>query len=183
MALVASRRGDARAVRSHDSGTRRGGLSLACGDDPSGPPPKVATTIERIAGDSQIGTVSELLADSLVVAVKDQDRNLLPGAAVSWSAVSGGGAASAATTTTSATGQARVRFTLGAPFGTQTARASLANGQSVTFAFTAATHPAGVIERSDVLAARPYGAAISSMTSCTSASSTIADCHASTCLR
>lgn len=136
-------------------------VAVACGDEPTEPPAKVATIIEKVAGDLQVGTVSEPLGDSLVVAVKDQDGNLLPGAAVSWTTVSGGGTSSAAATTTGQTGEARVRFTLGSPFGTQTVRASLTNGQSVIFTFTAATHPAGIVERSDALGARPYAAAIS----------------------
>lgn len=137
-------------------------LASGCGgDDPTEPPVRVPTTIEKVAGDSQIGTVSAPLTDSLVVAVKDQDGTLLPGAAVTWTALTGGGSSSPATSATNQAGQTRVRFTLGAPFGTQTVRASLSTGPSVTFTVTGATHPEGVVERSDALAARPYAAAIS----------------------
>jgi YVTN family beta-propeller protein len=122
-----------------------------------------ATTIEKVAGDLQVGPPSQALPYPLVVRVRDQYGNVKPTAAVEWTALAGGGTPSPSVTRTDGEGYARTQFTLGASLGAQTARAALTTGQSVTFTFTAVTvmRPQGVVDRSDALAARPYAAAVS----------------------
>lgn len=122
-----------------------------------------ATTIEKVAGDLQVGPPSRPLASPLVVLVRDQYGNTKPTAAVTWTALTGGGAATPPMTRTDGAGQARTRFTLGPDLGEQTVRAALTSGQSVTFTLRAVsgTHPEGIVDRTDALAARPYAAAVS----------------------
>jgi hypothetical protein len=72
-----------------------------------------------------VGAVSSPLDDSVRVVVRDRHGNLVPGASVSWSAVTGGGSFDPATSVTDAAGIAWTRWTLGAAPGEQRARATL----------------------------------------------------------
>src|SRR5918992_4418398 len=122
-----------------------------------------ATSIEKVSGDGQVAQPGQMLPAPLVVRLRDQHGNLKPASSVTWTTLTGGGTPTPAVTYSDGSGLAQARFTLGPPLGEQRVRATLPTGQSVTFIATAAmvARPAGVIERSDPLAARPYGAAVS----------------------
>jgi hypothetical protein len=86
------------------------------------------------------GAVSSPLDDSIRVVVRDRHGNLVPGASVNWSAVTGGGSFDPATSVTDAAGVAWTRWTLGAAPGEQRARATLqGTGTSVEVAANAGT--------------------------------------------
>ena len=121
------------------------------------------TSIAIASGDFQAGRVGRTLPAPLVVVVRDQFGNAKPTASVTWTTLTGGGSVSASASWTDGTGHARTRFTLGAETGTQTVRAALESGQSVTFTLTAFAGSSleGRVERTDPLSSRPYAVAIS----------------------
>lgn len=88
------------------------------------------------SGQGQVGAARAPLAAPILVQIKDKFGNPVPGAAVTWSILSGGGSLSAASVTTDASGQAQVTWTLGAP-GPQSAKATAPASLSVTFSATA----------------------------------------------
>jgi YVTN family beta-propeller protein len=125
--------------------------------------PGPAVSIVKETGDFQSGQATRALHAPLVVVVFDQFGNRKPATTVEWTVLSGGGSPSSPTTSTDGDGRARVHFTLGPESGTHLIRASIANGQFVTFTVTAYAPISleGIVERSDPLSSRPYAAAIS----------------------
>ncbi|MEW5931065.1 MAG: Ig-like domain-containing protein, partial [Gemmatimonadota bacterium] len=111
-------------------------------------PPQPAK-LEAAGGDGQSAAAGAPLADSLAVKVSYADGRPAPGVAVAWAATGGGGAVSAAGTATGADGVARVRWTLGAAAGENTAQASVAGlaGSPVTFRATARAGGASALSR------------------------------------
>ena len=99
----------------------------------------IATTIRKISGDAQIGTVATALPNSLVVELLDDRGIPMSGQSVQWVATAGGGTVTPTTATTDAIGRAQTRATLGAQSGNQTfeARATGLTGSPVVFAATA----------------------------------------------
>ena len=99
----------------------------------------IATTIRKVSGDAQNGTVATALPNALVVEVLD-DRGLsMNGQAVQWVATAGGGTVTPTSATTDASGRSQTRATLGSLAGTQTfeARATGLTGSPVVFTATA----------------------------------------------
>ena len=101
--------------------------------------PLTATTIGRYSGSGQSGQVSQPLANSLVVIVKDQNGDPFQGAQVSFSVKSGGGSVSPLTATTNSSGLAQTQLTLGSTAGNNTVQASITGGASAIFSATATT--------------------------------------------
>jgi hypothetical protein len=110
--------------------------SLRCGGD--NVQPTAPTDIDKVDGDSQIGTVGLQLPRPLVVLVTDASSNPVPGVDVHWVAV-GGGSVSNEVVKTGSNGRASVDRTLGPNLGDQTTTASATGlqGSPLTFVSTA----------------------------------------------
>jgi len=89
-----------------------------------------------VRGDSQVGTAGSPLADSLVVRLRDQAGNGIPGRTVSWLVSGGGGSAAPAAVTTADDGVASAQWTLGPAAGANTLDAVAAGVGLVTFRAT-----------------------------------------------
>lgn len=74
-------------------------------------------SMEYVSGDSQIGTVSQNLAQPLVVRVKDIYGNLKDGQAVSWAVTGGDGSFSPISSTSASDGTAQSTWKLGSLAG------------------------------------------------------------------
>jgi len=97
-----------------------------------------AHSISIKSGDGQVGTVAQPLPRPLVVVVHDRYGNPSPNAAVRFQVIAGGGSIdgkSSASIMTDESGEASVTLTLGTKAGENNnrVRASLINGDSVTF--------------------------------------------------
>lgn len=89
---------------------------IACGGggggDSTGPSP-TATTVTRVAGDSQVAPAGSTLPESLAVLVTDSAGHPVANVTVNWSVVGVGGSVSPATSHTDALGIAKAARTLG----------------------------------------------------------------------
>ena len=108
--------------------------TIGCDDDPITPLP-TPSTIEMIAGDEQVGRVSQELPEPLVVQVLDDSDVPLAGVSVVWVA-QGGGSVSPDTVSTDANGIAEVRLVLGPSVGNQTTTAAVSGLQGLQVTFT-----------------------------------------------
>ena len=99
----------------------------------------VATTIRRISGDAQLGTVATALPNPFIVEVLDDRGISMNGQAVLWVVTAGGGAVTPTSATTDVSGRSQTRATLGSQPGNQTfeARATGLTGSPVVFTATA----------------------------------------------
>lgn len=97
------------------------------------PPNPVPTTLEKVSGDGQTGSVNQLLPDALYVRVLDQDGNALSGVDVDFSVSPSDGVLSATRVTTASDGQAGTILELGNTVGAYTVTASVTNLTSVRF--------------------------------------------------
>jgi hypothetical protein len=103
-----------------------------------GPP----ATIAKVGGDGQSASIGQPLGQPLVVRVKDQFGNDVPGAAVTWTVIAGGGTTTPPNGSTDAAGQASTQWTLGPVGGAHSVRADV--GDNLTTTFTAnAVAPGG----------------------------------------
>jgi hypothetical protein len=110
---------------------------LSCGsDDPVDVP--TPSTIVMIAGDEQVGRVSQELPDPLVVRVLDESGAPVASVNVTWAA-QGGGSVSPDTVLTDSEGHAEARRFLGPTIGDHTTTAAVdgVEGSPVTFTSTA----------------------------------------------
>ncbi len=89
-------------------------------------------TLSRVPGRNQQGAAGTALARPFEVLVRDHG-DPLPGATVTFAVTAGGGTLSATTATTDADGRAATTLTLGPQPGTNTAEASVAGLEPVTF--------------------------------------------------
>ncbi len=93
-----------------------------------------AVTLEKVSGDAQSGGLNQPLANPLVVRLRDQYGNPVPGATVNWTVIGGGGSVSPTSALTNADGLASTSWTIG---GTGANQVRAANGSlNVTFAAT-----------------------------------------------
>ena len=95
-----------------------------------------AITLSAVSGDHQAQLINTQLPLPLVVGVDGSARTAAYGKTVNWTILSGGGSLSATTSTIDYSGHSAVLFTLGPAYGTQSARAALADGTGA-FTFTA----------------------------------------------
>ncbi|MEM7416595.1 MAG: kelch repeat-containing protein [Gemmatimonadota bacterium] len=72
-----------------------------------------AVAIEVVSGDDQLGPTGGPLEDSVVVRLRDQYSNVVPGASTSWTVLAGNGSVSSSTTTTDSDGVTSAEWTLG----------------------------------------------------------------------
>jgi len=92
------------------------------------------STITKVSGDNQSGTVGTALANLLVVQVRDSAGNPRSGVTVNFAVTGGGGAVSPTSAVTNASGQASTTLTLGATSGAANTVDAVASGiGSVTF--------------------------------------------------
>lgn len=119
------------------------GFVATCSSDSTAP--LVPTAMTVVSGNSQVGPVGTLLAESLTVRVADQNGMTLAGAAVSWTVTSGGGSVSPGSTVTNADGIARAAWTLGTLSGNQSVSASVGSLTPTTFSATAFVPPSFVL--------------------------------------
>jgi hypothetical protein len=73
----------------------------------------VGSTVNKVSGDNQTGSVGTTLPDPLVVRVEDPDGNPLSGVTVNFAVTSGGGSVSPTSAVTNSSGQASTVLTLG----------------------------------------------------------------------
>ena len=101
---------------------------------------QLATMLEKVSGDGQVGPAGELLPEPLVVHALDRLRNPAIGVPVAFQIIEGGGRPTPAQTQTDVQGRASTTWTLGALAGeAQAIRGflSFSVGQGVNFAATA----------------------------------------------
>ncbi len=118
--------------------------------DTSTPPPSTGPyTVTVFNGSGQSSVVSTTLATPLTVTVTDAQGHPAAGITVTWSAGAGGASVNPATSVTDSNGRASTVLTLGPNVGTQTATASVSNGNGpAAFSETATSSapPPGVIQ-------------------------------------
>jgi hypothetical protein len=102
------------------------------------PQPGPASQIKIRSGDAT--TTSERNAVTVEALVTDAHGNPVPQTQVSFAVTAGGGSVSSPTANTNASGVASVNWTVGVP-GSQTLRASIAGGATVTFSATVPSVP------------------------------------------
>ena len=100
------------------------------------PPTPTPTSIVKVDGDTQTGTVGTALGTSVVVQVNDQTGAAMQGVSVNFS-VTSGGSFSAASSNTNSSGQASSDWTLGTASGAQVARVSVTSNSSINTDFSA----------------------------------------------
>ena len=91
-------------------------FTTACSDSPGAP--AVATDVEIVSGEDQIGPAGAQLPDPIVVVVLDADGRPVANHPVTFTVV-GGGSLQDASTRTDASGLAQVRWTLGTSLDTE----------------------------------------------------------------
>ncbi|MEZ4413385.1 MAG: hypothetical protein R2910_10405 [Gemmatimonadales bacterium] len=97
--------------------------------------PAAPTSLVKVTGDNQAGSVGAPLTDSLVVRLLDGTGNGVPGRNVTFAVATGGGSTSPSSATTDTGGRAATRWTLGPSAGSNSLIAT-SSGFSVTFQAT-----------------------------------------------
>ena len=99
---------------------------------------RTPTTLVKISGTAQQGTVNAALPLPFVVEVRDQQNIAYAGVPVTFNVTTGSGRLSATTTTTDTVGRAKAHLTLGRTAGTTTVRVTATDiSQPVQFTATA----------------------------------------------
>ncbi len=126
------------------AGTEYGGTGLWDVSEWTRPRPR---RLVLISGDEQQGTIGDPLADPLVVEVRDQYGNPLPGVEVAFAVVQGdgrvGGQFTVERITSDAGGRAETLLTLGAVQGTNTVEASIEGIEARYFRAAGVGEPVG----------------------------------------
>ena len=99
-----------------------------------------AVAFVKSSGDQQTGTNGNLLPEPVVVALKDQFGNGVPGGEVNFVVVTGGGSVSPAQVTSTDDGTAQTAWTMGAAVGANSLTASADGFTDLAFAATAELH-------------------------------------------
>ena len=90
--------------------------------------------LSKISGDNQSGVPGAIIANPLVIEVRDENGSALEGISVTFAVTAGGGTLSTTRTTTDTNGRAQSILTLGPNIGTQTVSVSAAGIEGmVTF--------------------------------------------------
>lgn len=122
-------------------------LLMACGGDSTEPEVEAkATTIERVWGVNQSGTVGVTLQEEPAVRVLDQNGQPMPGVTVVWSVAPGDGSVDPASAETDAAGTAATKWTLGPTARRQSLTATAANLPAVVFHAEAAPGTPAALE-------------------------------------
>ena len=116
--------------------------ATATAPPPPPPPARVATTLEKVSGDTQSAETNQHLTNPLIVRVLDQDGDALSDVTVSFSVTPSSGVLSPTSATTDADGQASTALQLGGTASTYTVTASVSGiAHRVTFTATATEPP------------------------------------------
>ena len=116
--------------------------ATATAPPPPPPPARVATTLEKVSGDSQTGRTNQHLTNPLIVRVLDQDGDALSDVTVSFTVNPSSEVLSPTSATTDADGQASTALQLGGTARAYTVTASASGiAQRVTFRATATEPP------------------------------------------
>jgi hypothetical protein len=132
---------------------------VACGTDPAGPPAE----LEGLAGDDQVGTVGQTLADPIRVRVIDSDGRGVPDVWVRVSVAEDGGSVASLMAAlgaagyavladptilvlTDGTGEAQVNWTLGPTAGAQSLQATVTLIDPLEFSATAEPGPPAALD-------------------------------------
>ena len=94
--------------------------------------------LSKISGDNQAGVLGAVLANPLVIEVRDENLSVLEGISITFTVTAGGGTLSITHTTTDENGRAESTLTLGPNLGTNTVSVSAA-GIERTVTFNAVT--------------------------------------------
>jgi len=105
---------------------------------------QVPAALTKVSGDLQSGPAQQLLAQPLVVEVRDQGGAAVPGVALTWTVTAGAGTLQTSSTLTAADGRGQATWKLGAAAGEQTVQVSVGSLAPVTFSATA-TEPSPVV--------------------------------------
>lgn len=106
-------------------------MSGGCSDQAADPSPVLS--VERLAGNDQVGAAGYRLVDSVAVRVVDTNGDPVPGAVVRWGTGERDATIAPATTTTNAEGIARAAWRLGRDDGLQVATAFYSDLPAVRF--------------------------------------------------
>ena len=115
------------------------GAACPSDDGPSDPGDSTQprpTSLSIVAGNSQQDTVGRLLAEDLVVELKDQFDDTMSGQTVGFTATLGDGTVGSATVSTDANGRAATTFTLGTEAGNQQVVAAVPGVPAANATFT-----------------------------------------------
>ncbi|GMV04520.1 MAG: hypothetical protein AMXMBFR53_08000 [Gemmatimonadota bacterium] len=107
---------------------------------------QVPATITKVSGDSQTGTLGEILGSALVIEVKDQGGAVAAGAKLTWNVTQGGGKLESGSTETDASGRGQASWRLGSTVGGQALQVSAGSLSSVTFNAVGAAPPVASVE-------------------------------------
>lgn len=107
-----------------------------CSDSSTEPKSSNPARLDLVGGSGQSGTVGQVLPDSLVVKVLDEEGRGLSDIAVRWAVRSGGGSLSASIVRTDGAGLAAVAWTLGTAVGSAEVSASVPGLDPATFTAT-----------------------------------------------
>ncbi|MEO8449600.1 MAG: hypothetical protein ABI647_07410 [Gemmatimonadota bacterium] len=113
----------------------------SCSNDVGTTGPRIAA-LSIASGNNQVGPIGGILAQPLVVSIKDQRGDPVEGVIVVWTVSAGDGIVTPGVDTTDADGLARTTFRLGSSLGVQTVSAGLSDLQPVSFSATATAAPA-----------------------------------------
>ena len=98
------------------------------------------TSIAKVTGDAQVGTVGQALTSPIRVVVRDQNGNPVPNVLVSFNAANGS-SVNPASVNTSSTGEASSVWTMGTVAGGMSVSASVGSVAPVSFSATAKAGP------------------------------------------
>ena len=107
---------------------------------------QVATSLEIVSGDGQVGLVGTRLRDLLVVRAADMGSSAVAGVAVAFVTAPGAGSVSPAVAATNDDGEVTTSWTLGASAGDQSLTASVTGGPRTVFTARAGTNPADLAD-------------------------------------
>ncbi len=105
----------------------------------------LVTSLTAVAGDSQSGTVGQLLPVRLTVRVLNRLGAGVPRITISFAAVDSGGTLDTASTTTDSTGVASAGWTLGTRAGTDSVRVTTPRLPGAAVVFTAQARPGAAV--------------------------------------
>ena len=112
---------------------------------------QVATSLEIVSGDGQVGLVGTRLRDLLVVRAADMGSSAVAGVAVAFVTAPGAGSVSPAVAATNDDGEVTTSWTLGASAGDQSLTASVTGGPRTVFTARAGTNPADLADSVEVM--------------------------------
>ncbi len=119
-------------------------IVASCSQDELGTGPRIATVV-IVAGNNQTAAIGSLVPQPLVVLVRDQRGDPIPGQQITWEVTSGDGSVSPSVSTSGTDGYASTSLRLGSAIGVQTVSATFVGLAPVVFGINATAAPASKI--------------------------------------